>query len=192
MYEEFDLTDGLEALMDYERMLRRRMDLYSDSEPHSDRSDNYDSDDPMPPQLRPSYLESIRFLRREALGPCDADGIHCWRQEVLGSDDDVPVIPQRRAFVQPDDDEDFRGLRMGWFHGEAEGEARAGPPEEEVEVERGATEDDFQRILEESKREEEERKEIRIFMSDPRRVRSVLRAMEGVDAKDPCFKEFGV
>jgi hypothetical protein len=76
------------------------------------------------------------------------------------------------------------------IHSEEEECIRHRPPE--VEVERRPTEEDFQRILEESKREEEERKEIRNFMSDPRRVRSVLRAMEGVDAKDPCFKEFGV
>jgi hypothetical protein len=53
-----------------------------------------------------------------------------------------------------------------------------------------STEDDFQRLLRESEREERERREIREFISDSQRFRDLLREMPGVDPSDPCFQEF--
>jgi hypothetical protein len=51
-------------------------------------------------------------------------------------------------------------------------------------------EDDFQRLLRESEREERERWQIREFISDSQRFRSLLREMPDVDPRDPCFQEF--
>jgi cobalamin biosynthesis protein CobT len=48
----------------------------------------------------------------------------------------------------------------------------------------------FERARKESEREEDERKKVLDYISDPRRLKSVLSGMKGVDHRDPCFNEF--
>jgi hypothetical protein len=85
---------------------------------------------------------------------------------------------------------------------EEEEEAPPGPPApESEEIARAiaesfpqpqppADEDEMQRLLRESEREARQTQEIRDFLRDKRRLRSVLAAMPGVNPDDPRFAVF--